>query len=219
MIVCLVEDPITKRHLPRNYLEILEYHVSFLERMLKETRPDLADDHLFQGDFHRLETQSSPMVLARSVNNQHNGQLPSIGADNENNELDDLASKVGMLSMNAAGAEPHYLGSSSTFAFSRLINPTLRRVVKESTTNTFRQVQDDSSLSSTPCLLPDYETAMKLSNAYFENIHSQYPFLHEPTFRGWEATLNGASEILDPLNFDPVPLFFLNIVGLYKPLL
>ncbi|RFU28297.1 hypothetical protein B7463_g8032, partial [Scytalidium lignicola] len=212
--LCLVEDPVTKRRQPRNYLETLEYRVGFLERILKEARPDLADDHLFQGDFHRPETQSSPFAVVKSINNQYGGRSTSIRAGGESDGLDDLASKVGMLSMNAAGAEPHYLGSSSTFAFSRLINPTLRQAVlrKDTGMNAFRQHQDDSSMLPTPCPLPDYETAVKLSNAYFENIHSQYPFLHEPTFRVWEAMLNGTSESLDALNFNPIPLFFLNIV-------
>ncbi|KAJ5273302.1 hypothetical protein N7478_008427 [Penicillium angulare] len=51
-----------------------------------------------------------------------------------------------------------------------------------------------------------------LSNAYFENIQPHYAFLHEPTFRYYEAQL-----LSSPTAFsDPVasskPLFFLNMV-------
>jgi hypothetical protein len=45
----------------------------------------------------------------------------------------------------------------------------------------------------TPCLLPDYNTAVKPSNVYFQHSHPQYPFLHEPTIRAWEAVIIGGS--------------------------
>ncbi|KAJ5240899.1 uncharacterized protein N7469_002490 [Penicillium citrinum] len=51
-----------------------------------------------------------------------------------------------------------------------------------------------------------------LSNAYFENIHPQYPFLHEPTFRHYEVLLlNSSTEFNDPIQAS-IPLFFLNMV-------
>ena len=67
----------------------------------------------------------------------------------------------------------------------------------------------------TPCLLPDYDSCVTLSNAYFQNIHPQYPFLHEPTFRLWERKLIGPFEAMDAPSFDPIHLFFVNMVS-YK---
>ena len=215
MVECLVEDPATKRHQPRNYLETLEQRIALLECTLQQFRPDLANDHLrqgSQGDFQWPEYDSTSPLQTQSANNEYGGR-PSTSRIGEGSDgLEDLASKVGMLSLNAAGAEPHYLGSSSTFAFSRIINSSLRQVVSRKPNGQFGHSQDNFSTAS-PCPLPDHEVAVRLSNAYFENIHPQYPFLHEPTFRIWEATLSNQSEAFDALSFDPLPLYFLNMVG------
>ncbi|CAM1503165.1 Fc.00g079410.m01.CDS01 [Cosmosporella sp. VM-42] len=218
--VCLVEDPATGRHRPRNYVETLEQRVAFLEGILKGYRPDLANDHLFRWDPHGLDTQtgSSARVPVDDQLNSPPGPSTLSKADDETEEhddgLDELASKAGLLSLNAAGAEPHYLGSSSTFAFSRLINASLRQVVlnRYNYPSTSGQTEDESSMLLAPCLLPDYDIALKLSDAYFQNIHPQYPFLHEPTFRTWEATLaSGLDAFEEPLS-DSVALFFLYMV-------
>ncbi|KAF7561495.1 hypothetical protein G7046_g2644 [Stylonectria norvegica] len=210
---CLVEDPATKKHRPRDYLETLEQRVAFLEGVLRQYRPELANDHLYQLDTPRPESQSSSSLVAQPIINQFpNPRTEEV--DDEHGGLDQLASKVGLLSLNAAGAEPHYLGSSSTFAFSRLINSSLRQVVFTNSSNTtsIGQNEDVPPVLPSPCLLPDHETAVKLSNAYFENIHTQYPFLHEPTFRLWEATIVTGSAEFETLISNPVPLFFLNMV-------
>lgn len=117
-----------------------------------------------------------------------------------------------MLGLSAGGAEPHYLGSSSAFAFSRLINSSLRKIVTEKQTRMPGFPQDSPSIL-TPCVLPDYATGLTLSNAYFENIHPQYPFLHEPTFRSWEKMFTNPDETLNSSPYNPLPLFFINIVS------
>lgn len=213
--VCLVEDPATKRHQPRNYLQTLEQRVAYLERILRRYQPDVANDHLFQSDSQPVEIESSPTALTQPLDHHYGDQAASSPGDDEHDGLDDLASKVGLLSLNAAGAEPHYLGSSSTFAFSRLIDSSLRQVVLRNgmSTDNFSPNEVDLSALPTPCLLPDYDTAVRLSNAYFRNIHSQYPFLHEPTFRAWEAMLADRSVSLDTMLSDPIPLFFLYMVS------
>ncbi|RAH87260.1 hypothetical protein BO86DRAFT_414439 [Aspergillus japonicus CBS 114.51] len=148
--VCLVEDPITRTYRPRNYIEILEKRVEFLESLLKECRPDLVNSDL----------QDSK----------------------QDDAVDKLEAKIGLLSLNAAGAEPQYLGSSSIFAFSRLISPSLR------------------------------QSAVKLSNVYFQNVNVHYPVLHEPTFRTWESMLLRESVGPGDLRPDSLSLFFLNMV-------
>ena len=45
-IECFIEDPTTKRHQPRGYLQTLEGHIALLERFLAKTHPDLSLDHL-----------------------------------------------------------------------------------------------------------------------------------------------------------------------------
>ena len=185
-----MEDPATKRHQPRNYLETLEERVAVLEGLLQQVRQPAASPP---------EAPSNPNETASKQNN-------------EEDDLSDLSSKVGMLDLNASRAEPRYLGSSSAFAFSRMINLSLRQLNPAKPNMKFQLTKDDFALSS-PCLLPDYDVGITLSNAYFQNIHPQYPFLHEPTFRLWEMNLMWPSETIDALAFDPIPFFFVNMVG------
>ncbi|KAL3466250.1 fungal-specific transcription factor domain-containing protein [Aspergillus heterothallicus] len=232
-VVCLVEDPATRRQHPRNYLETLEQRVAFLEDTLKHYRPDLANDH-----YSPYTAVTSATSVSEPVIHSQNHQQDNENSKSNSTGLDELASKVGLLSLNAAGAEPHYLGSSSTFAFSRLINSSLRRVVLDTSENNTSTnpasaaatstipsqlyPPEDPSLSYTsfpsssppssptppaPCPLPEYGVAVQLSNVYFAHVHPQYPFLHEPTFRMWEGML-----LVGGLGADPVALFFLNMV-------
>ncbi|PVH84074.1 hypothetical protein DL98DRAFT_613565 [Cadophora sp. DSE1049] len=190
---CLVEDPTTKRHQPRNYVETLEERVAFLEGLLHQPQRRPND-----------EDPTSQVVIQPAV--------PLDGNQNETEDaaVNDLASKVGMLGLKAAGAEPHYLGSSSVFAFSRVINSSLRQITPNKPG--FGNSKEDFASSPSPCLLPDYTTAMKLSNAYFQSIHPHYPFLHEPMFRQWEADLLRPTNENFVLSFDFVPIFFVNMV-------
>ncbi|PYH86304.1 hypothetical protein BO82DRAFT_326493 [Aspergillus uvarum CBS 121591] len=218
--VCLVEDPVTRTYRPRNYIETLEKRVEFLESLLKECRPDLVNSDLFK--LHAHEKQKSPNVFPRinHINNSdiHRSDDRSSQKAKDDSQRDDavdkLESKVGLLSLNAAGAEPQYLGSSSIFAFSRLISPSLRQVVSsELPTDT---VDDDAdnrvSVLPSPCLLPDHESAVKLSNVYFQNVNVHYPVLHEPSFRIWESMLLHESVGPGNLRPDSLSLFFLNMV-------
>ncbi|WKT52744.1 hypothetical protein QSH57_003306 [Fusarium oxysporum f. sp. vasinfectum] len=121
----------------------------------------------------------------------------------------DLSSRVGMLDFRTTQTEPQYLGSSSSFAFSRIINLSLSSNLP--TAPALAHLSDRRS-SPSPCLLPDYDVAVKLSDAYFKHIHPQYPFLHEPTFRTWEAMLYDSSQDFTETGFSFTPLFFLNMV-------
>lgn len=174
-------------------MESLEERVSLLENQLKSTR---------SGD-----ASSSTAVQPA------NGHRQAIMASSK--EADDsaseLSSKVGMLELTTDGEEPRYLGSSSVFAFSRIIHSSLRQQ-SQSQPRGLGLREADTAIPS-PCPLPDYDFGVTLSNAYFENIHPQYPFLHEPTFRGWEERFVRPSENMEELFFDPVPLFFINMVN------
>lgn len=128
-------------------------------------------------------------------------------ANFDQSDADDLSSMIGTLSLNAAGSEPTYLGPSSVFAFSRFLKPTLRPAIAGASPATAHQSLD--AISPEPCPLPDYQTAIKLSNAYFNNINTQYPFLHEATFREWEAILADPYQTV----YGSAPLFFVNMVS------
>ncbi|KAJ4033794.1 hypothetical protein NW761_006474 [Fusarium oxysporum] len=206
---CFVEDPITKRHQPRNYLETLEQRVILLEAQLKKAQPSVTNG-------------PSPSASSQAASTSDQASTTAI---DERFELDDLSSMIGTLSLNAAGAEPSYLGASSAFAFARFMKPSIRQAVAslppEISSISRSQSHGHASYPPEPCPLPDYQTAVKLSNAYFQNIHPQYPFLHEPTFRLWETVLEDPLEAMSSLGYDPVPLYFLNMVyaigALLKP--
>ncbi|KAJ4303518.1 hypothetical protein N0V90_002414 [Kalmusia sp. IMI 367209] len=213
ILLCYIDDPVTKKRQPRNYLETLERRVAYLEDILKQHHPDLADDHLFSGDVRQPYDRSNPASFTQVINDSHDDRTDMVASGNEHSGIDDLASKVGLLSLNAAGAEPHYLGSSSTFAFSRLIEVSLRQVPLDTPRN-FNPVASSSywpPVLQSPCALPDHDTAMKLSDAYFQNVHLQYPFLHEPTFREWEAALTGPAVSAELV---PVASFFVFMLPL-----
>ncbi|OBT65299.1 hypothetical protein VE03_04680 [Pseudogymnoascus sp. 23342-1-I1] len=194
-LICLVEDPATKRHQPRNYTDALEDRVALLEGLLQQMQQDAVSASM--GD---------------RVTSKNDSQPTDVKPKEEDDTVSDLAFKVGMLGLHyAAGAEPHYLGSSSTFAFSRIIHSSLRQGALDNPPTTFGLSEGPIDLLS-PCPLPNYEAGIVLSNAYFQNIHHQYPFLHEPTFRHWEMKLIGAPEAVDRFRFDPVPSFFVNMV-------
>jgi len=92
---CLVEDPATGLHRPRDYLRSLEARVAYLESLLQQSRPEVALDH--------LGAAGVPQSALEQVS-------PSREADDEN--IDDLSSDVALLCLSAAGREPHYFGPS-----------------------------------------------------------------------------------------------------------
>ncbi|KAL7903861.1 putative transcriptional activator protein acu-15 [Trichoderma velutinum] len=204
-VVCLVEDPATKRHLPRNYLETLEQRVAQLERTLQQ-------DSL---------TTCRGGCQEYTQNHQYpsNGQLPAhtparrspktaMGSVDET-EVRDLAAELGMLSV-AAGAEPHYLGPSSTVGFARVIHSALLGSIPRRNMGVRRTGPGGDSLPG-HCLLPDSNSCVKLSDAYFQHIHTQYPFIHEPSFRLLEMKLL-PSQVTDMWQLSSVSLFFLYMV-------
>lgn len=139
-------------------------------------------------------------------------------SETEDSPAGDLPARVGFLDFKATQAEPQYLGSSSSFAFAHLINSSLRGALphKPSAPPLAPEKVESAPL---PCLLPDYHIATTLSNAYFDNIHTQYPFLHEPTFRHYEAqVLFSSTDLSDPGTLS-IPMFFLNMVSRIQLLL
>ncbi|KAF4332689.1 purine utilization positive regulator [Fusarium beomiforme] len=185
---CLVLDAQSKKSRPRNYLEILEGRVASL-----------------QSHDQAASSQSTP---AAASNDESTSSIPYTPEGRDGTS--DLSSRVGMLDFRTTQTEPQYLGSSSSFAFSRIINLSLSSNLP--TVPTLAHLSDSRS-SPSPCLLPDYDVAVKLSDAYFKHIHPQYPFLHEPTFRLWEAMLYDSSQDFNETGFSFAPLFFLNMAS------
>ncbi|KAJ3549266.1 hypothetical protein NM208_g585 [Fusarium decemcellulare] len=179
----------TKKSRPRNYLEVLEGRVASLE-----------------GRDPGVSSQPTPAAESNNSTPSNSNPYTPEGRDGAS----DLSSRVGVLDFRSTQTEPQYLGSSSSFAFSRVINLSLTRDLPVVPTLTGLNNRRGSSPS--PCLLPEYDVAVTLSNAYFKHIHPQYPFLHEPTFRAWEAMLYDSSQDFTEVGFSSSPLFFLNMV-------
>lgn len=196
-LACLVQDLQTKQHRPRNYLQVLEGRVAVLEG--RDERPDASSTSSPSG----LNTPSNNASSHSAAFSPDEGETPS-----------ELSSKVGMLEIRTTHMEPQYLGSSSTFAFSRIVNLNLIQGLPND--SSFPLHNDRRQSSPSPCLLPDRDAAITLSDAYFKFVHPQYPFLHEPTFRSWEAMFYDSSPDMVDMPFDSVPLFFLNMVGFLR---
>ncbi|KAF2010111.1 hypothetical protein BU24DRAFT_414547 [Aaosphaeria arxii CBS 175.79] len=208
---CLIEDPSTRRQLPRNYVQTLEERLEVLEGLLQQQQ---------QRGQSQAETVEPPQRSQSHIHDYANTPTTrSVASENDDPEgSDNLVSKAGVLSLHASGAEPHYFGHSSMFSFSRIIRSCVRQVGQGRSDEQFESALGGAGSSSiSPCNLPDLGVGLILSNAYFENIHLQYPFLHEPTFRQWENNAHGIGTQVT----NSMELFFVNIVysvgSLLKP--
>lgn len=138
--------------------------------------------------------------------------MPAFTSEADNDGDSDLASKVGFLDVKTTQIEPQYLGPSSTFSFAHIINASLRGAIAQRP-GASHESPNHAEAAPIPCAFPDYSVAVKLSNAYFENIQPQYPFLHEPTFRHYEQKLFKQSSDIPNIIIYSVPLFFINMVS------
>ncbi|KAF5538063.1 transcription activator acu-15 [Fusarium phyllophilum] len=187
---CLVEDPATGLLRPRDYMQSLETRVAYLEGLLQQTRPDVALDHLLG-----LEKDSSnfPPLAATPFVGPPESEPVGNGQQDVSTEAEDardqLSTDVALLCLTTAGKEPHYFGPSSAVSFSRIISTAID-LPKRSQASTVRFEHggflDWSCPQVFPVSFPSPPLGTALSQAYFGNIHAQYPFLHEPTFRFWE---------------------------------
>ncbi|EMC93434.1 hypothetical protein BAUCODRAFT_240311 [Baudoinia panamericana UAMH 10762] len=219
---CLVEDPATGIHRPRNYIQSLEAHVAYLERLLQEVRPDVALDHLANVQESRHPSASPPAQPPAPLGStlgfhkepaEVTQAPPATGVESS---VDDLSSEVALLCISAAGREPHYFGPSSALSFSRIASQTmgLRQRSASFRSSAPSSLAEPVTRPRRPSQLrfPPQETAAKLSRAYFDNIHPQYPFLHAPTFQHWEEECVAAQQNNDFTSVSQVSLFFVLMV-------
>ncbi|EPE09054.1 transcriptional activator protein acu [Ophiostoma piceae UAMH 11346] len=153
--------------------------------------------------------------------------------------MDVLSSEVALLCLSAAGREPHYFGPSSAVSFSRIASATMgvhrpsphgqhggnsrRRPTYGSVDGhppsvlgmgaasipLRRQTPPPANLME---LFPDPATAARWSQAYWQNIHLQYPFLHRPTVDLWERQCALAYAQRDMAPVYGMPLLFVLMV-------
>lgn len=197
-----MEDPDTKRLRPRNYLESLEKRLAQLER--------------HQPNSTSSNSPKSTPALPETCDSGISSQPALFASEDGLNPPGDLPARVGFLDVRTGQVEPQYLGSSSAFAFAHVVNSSLRRMLPEKLMLGEIPSRRVDNTPPFPCLLPDPDIAHILSAAYFENIHTQYPFLHEPTYRRYEEQLWGPDCDFHDLGACSTPLFFVNMVCITK---
>lgn len=100
-----------------------------------------------------------------------------------------LAHEIGLVS-SSAGTDPKYIGPSSGYFFAKLVLACARQGKRGSPAEELQQNANSrpsrlfpqGSLSIPPAPLPEsMDYTIEISEAYFETIHLQYPFLHQPS--------------------------------------
>lgn len=228
-----MEDPATGLRRPRNYLQTLEAHVAHLEQLLQQARPDVALDHLgvgaadhVHGDLPASATPCDPFGIAsptsffiakESTTDQapipyHQRSSTGLGSDAS---FDDLSSEVALLCLSAAGREPHYFGPSSAVSFSRIAGQLMGLGKLSASSQSAAGMETPPRHGHPRSFVPQFpppDVGLELSQAYFDNIHRQYPFLHKPTFKRWEQQCLAAHRDGDVMEAGDTPLFFVLMV-------
>ncbi|KAJ5612563.1 hypothetical protein N7510_005757 [Penicillium lagena] len=197
---CLVEDPATGLHRPRDYMQGLEARVAYLEGLLQNYQQEILPDN-----------QDSPSTDPRVASADDTN---SVAAESTPN-LDLLSNEVALLCLSAAGREPQFFGPSSAVFFSRIASASIDLPLKRSGWKDPPHIGDNSEYHTRsrwspmpPVELPSPMKAAILSQAYFKSIHPQYPFLHRPTFQSMEKECLSASALGDVSTADSASLFF-----------
>lgn len=120
--------------------------------------------------------------------------MPSVDGGAPDGDM--LSNEVALLCLGAAGREPQYFGPSSAVHFSRVVSSAIGLSRKGEMHGSERGSVSEVWDRGRPAVSVDFPSPSKLtklSEAYFQNIHPQYPFLHCPTFRLMEKECLDAS--------------------------
>ena len=206
----MVEDPATGLHRPRDYMQTLEARVAYLEGLLQEQPPDApSNESGFSGN---------PVVSGTHIPNSTHAWSPSPNINIQSTryegvaKVDHLSSEVALLCLSAAGRDPRYFGQSSAVSFSRIASQTIGIRGPSRQSQSFSPngnvIDLERSAHAAQMQHPSSKVAEKLSEAYFHNIHPQYPFLHCPTFREWEQEFQKAKLVGRVSETSPMSSFF-----------
>ncbi|KAL2069801.1 hypothetical protein VTL71DRAFT_14480 [Oculimacula yallundae] len=167
------------------YVASLYARVRWLENMLRSNNPgiDLSGGPLIiqETDFHNGDHHSDIegdefSDTARSSVPASAGVIPP----------ERLAHEIGLVSV-TAGQDLRYIGPSSGYSFTKLLFASIGRrsaTQRQSGVNRAPSALAGETFRVNPAPLPaSLENAVQLSQAYWDNIHCQYPFLHQPTHR------------------------------------
>lgn len=243
-VKCVGFDPLTKREIPRTYVYYLESRVNYLEMLLSEHDIPFSPAEEFDlgakvitEHTTGLPSRSDRSIARHDSDNSRDGLTDNQNADaskrtweRKQDELNNLASNIGMVSVQGA-SDPRYLGSTSGISFARVVFAAVRSSVSGSTTERDgTRVNKPGSIGSaaaasrtskrdqflrlqtkptiTPAPFPTRDLGMRLVNLYFEHANPQIPTLH----RGEFMTLFERAYASKPGGQSPRELYMLNIV-------
>jgi hypothetical protein len=215
-------------------MQALESRVAYLEGLLQDARPDLAADHMNHsshqlserggGSFPAMDNHSHMLAsppLYSDVQESRPAEMRELQSGHLSNaeatETGPVSSEVGLLCVNASGREPQYLGSSSALSFAQIATNTMglqgdafnQKPIWAHAPDLDRQRGRNQAIDLKH---PAKEVAEVLSKAFFENIHPQYPFLHQPTFALWERECQDADVSGSLHDVGHTSIFFVTMV-------
>lgn len=161
----------------------LETRIEWLESIIRENVPniDLNAGPCYQSDGHRNYLSKDPHRLRSQQGTEIHNDCPQ-----DDEPLREITDQIGLISV-ATGSELRYLGPSSGLFFTRFVLTGLGRKIEVEKSFPPEPITGRLSVPADllivrPEELPsDQRHAQWLSQAYFESVHLQFPFLHEPT--------------------------------------
>ncbi|KAJ3492636.1 hypothetical protein NLG97_g5256 [Lecanicillium saksenae] len=203
------------KDLPRAEISSLKSRVAWLETIIRQRCPDV---DLENGQPHQ---DIDPAMLEMSTLEPETSILTSVTdtpqivtetqqtiqpseATQDQILVGNNASthEIGMLSLGAS-QDSRYIGPSSGYFLARVMLSKSRESIGDSEAATFNvDIPGDLIESCTgPLPLPPKRLAQRMSDAYFEFIHPQYPILHHQT------TMDGIEHIYQSGNVSPATSF------------
>ena len=161
----------------------LEARIEWLESIVRESVPsiDLSAGPCHQSDGHRNYLSKDPHRLRSQRETEIHDD-----SNQDDESLREITDQFGLVSV-ATGSELRYLGPSSGLFFTRFVLSGLARKIQVE--KSFPPEPPNGRLSVPADLLivrpeelpSDQRHTQWLSQAYFDSIHLQFPFLHQPT--------------------------------------
>lgn len=161
-----------------SYVSGLETRIKWLESLLQEKVPGISLDNP-PGSHLNLAQQDNPNDETAAVPSPDQGSLEAQGS------LHKMSEQIGLVSI-APGTDLRYVGPSSGLFFTRYVLAGLAKQVQierpiADALDERAGVPADLLVVQPKDLPVDQRQARWLSQAYFDIVHPQYPFLHETT--------------------------------------
>lgn len=161
-----------------SYVSGLETRIKWLESLLREKVPGITLDDS-PGSSLNLAHQDNPDGGIAAL------PSPEQGSSETQSSLRKISEQIGLVSV-APGTDLRYVGPSSGLFFTRYVLAGLAKQVRiekpiADASDQRADVPADLLVVEPKDLPVDQRQARWLSQAYFDIVHPQYPFLHEPT--------------------------------------